>query len=171
MTPCLALFAARFRVLLQYRAAAWAGVITQVVFGLLIVSIRGAFYRNASSTPPLPYDQMVTYTWLGQALFAMAKRENAFFSSTVRIQTERGHLTCDSGPYRVVRHPGYLGMLMSLIAFPLVLNSYWAFLPAGMSAILLVARTVLEDRFLTESLPGYADFTRKTRRMLVPGLF
>ena len=59
---------------------------------------------------------------LGQVLFAVAKRENVFFSSTVRIQTERGHRVCDTGLYRLVRHPGYLGMLMSQLAFPLVMQ-------------------------------------------------
>jgi len=108
---------------------------------------------------------------LGQALFAIAKRENAFFSSTVRIQTERGHRTCDTGLYRVVRHPGYLGMLTSLLAFPLVMNSYWASVPAGFGAALLVVRTILEDRFLVAGLPGYADYTTRTRWVLLPGLF
>jgi protein-S-isoprenylcysteine O-methyltransferase Ste14 len=107
---------------------------------------------------------------LGQVLFALAKRENAFFSSTVRIQSERGHQVCETGPYRLVRHPGYLGMLMSLLAFPLVMNSYWAFIPAGIGAALLVVRTVLEDRTLAEELPGYVDYTRRTRWRLIPGL-
>ena len=108
---------------------------------------------------------------LGQVLFALAKRENAFFSSTVRIQAERNHQICDTGLYRVVRHPGYLGMLTSLLAFPLVMNSYWAFVPAGIGASVLVVRTVLEDRFLAEELPGYTDYTDRTRRKLIPGLF
>lgn len=107
----------------------------------------------------------------GQVLFAVAKRENAFFSSTVRIQTERGHRVCDTGLYRFVRHPGYLGMLMSLLAFPLVVNSYWAFVPAGIGAALLAVRTVLEDRFLVEELPGYKDYTNRTRWKLLPALF
>lgn len=107
----------------------------------------------------------------GQVLFAVAKRENAFFSSTVRIQTERGHRVCDRGPYRLVRHPGYLGMLASLLAFPLVMNSYWAFVPAGIGAALLVARTVFEDRLLAQQLPGYADYTKRTRWRLLPLLF
>jgi len=108
---------------------------------------------------------------LGQVLFALAKRENAFFSSTVRIQAERNHQICDTGLYRVVRHPGYLGMLTSLLAFPLVMNSYWAFVPAGIGASVLVVRTVLEDRFLAEQLPGYTEYTDRTRRKLIPGLF
>jgi protein-S-isoprenylcysteine O-methyltransferase Ste14 len=107
----------------------------------------------------------------GQLLFALAKRENAFFSSTVRIQTERGHQVCDAGLYRFVRHPGYLGMLMSSLAFPLVMNSYWAFLPAAIGAALLIVRTVLEDRFLVDALPGYAEYINRTRWRLLPGLF
>jgi protein-S-isoprenylcysteine O-methyltransferase Ste14 len=106
----------------------------------------------------------------GQLLFAMAKRENAFFSSTVRIQTKRGHKVCDAGLYRVVRHPGYLGMLISQLAFPLVMNSYWAFVPATIGAVVLAARTILEDRFLVEELPGYESYTNRTRWKLLPGL-
>jgi protein-S-isoprenylcysteine O-methyltransferase Ste14 len=108
---------------------------------------------------------------VGQVLFAVAKRENAFFSSTARIQPERGHRVCDTGLYRFVRHPGYLGMLISQLAFPLVMQSYWAFVPAGIGATLLVVRTVLEDRYLVEGLPGYVDYTNTTRWKLLPGLF
>jgi protein-S-isoprenylcysteine O-methyltransferase Ste14 len=107
----------------------------------------------------------------GQVLFAMAKRENAFFSSTVRIQTERGHQTCDTGLYGLVRHPGYLGMLLSMLGFPLVMNAYWAMIPVGVAAVLLVVRTLLEDRFLQGELPGYAEYARRTRWRLLPGIF
>jgi protein-S-isoprenylcysteine O-methyltransferase Ste14 len=107
----------------------------------------------------------------GQTVFAVAKRENEFFSSTVRIQTERGHRVRDTGLYRFVRHPGCLGMLISLLAFPLVMNSYWAFVPALLAAALLVARTVLEDRFLMRELEGYSDYAVQTSWRLVAGLF
>lgn len=107
----------------------------------------------------------------GQALFALARRENAFFSSTARIQSERGHRVCEAGPYRVVRHPGYLGMSVSLLAFPLVLQSYWALLPAAAGVLLLVTRTRLEDRFLLERLDGYAAYSARTRWRLVPGVY
>ena len=107
----------------------------------------------------------------GQVLFAVAKRENPFFSSTVRVQTERGHHVRDAGVYRVVRHPGYLGMLISLLAFPVVMNSYWAFVPAGVGAAVLTVRTVLEDRFLIRELPGYKDYAERTPWMLLPNLF
>jgi len=108
---------------------------------------------------------------LGQVLFAVARRQNAFFSSTVRIQTERGHRVCDAGLYRAVRHPGYLGMLMSLLAFPLVLNSFWAFVPAGIASMLLLARTWLEDRVLLDELSGYREYADNVRWRLIPGVF
>jgi len=107
----------------------------------------------------------------GQLLFAFAKRENEFFSSTVRIQSERGHHVCDTGLYRYVRHPGYLGLLMSLLAFPMVINSYWAFGPALLGAALLVVRTMMEDRMLVDELPGYRGYVARTRWRLVPGMF
>jgi len=108
---------------------------------------------------------------LGQIIFAVAKRQNAFFSSTVRVQSERGHRVCESGLYHYVRHPGYLGMLLSLLAFPLLINSYWAFVPAVFGAVLLLIRTMIEDRLLTEELPGYRDYVARTRWRLIPGIF
>ena len=107
----------------------------------------------------------------GQVVFAVAKRENTFFSSTVRIQADRGHRVCDTGVYRVVRHPGYVGMLLSLLAFPLVLEAYAAFAPAALGAALLVVRTWLEDRFLKERLAGYTAYAERTRWRLVPRVF
>lgn len=108
---------------------------------------------------------------LGQLIFALARRENDFFSSTVRIQSESGHQVSDTGLYHYVRHPGYLGMLLSLLAFPLVMNSYWAFIPVLLGLVLLILRTVLEDRFLVAQLAGYEDYAKETRWRLVPAIF
>ena len=107
----------------------------------------------------------------GQILFALAKRENAFFSSTVRIQAERNHRVCDTGLYLFVRHPGYLGLLLSQLAFPLVMNAYWAIIPTLLGVVLLMVRTLREDKFLVERLPGYAAYARTTRWRLFPGVF
>lgn len=107
----------------------------------------------------------------GQVLFAVARRQNAFFSSTVRLQAERGHTVCDRGVYRMVRHPGYAGMLLSVLAFPLVLNAYWAFVPALGAAAILVVRTRMEDQFLRQSLPGYDAYVQSTPWRLLPGVF
>lgn len=107
----------------------------------------------------------------GQLIFALAMRENAFFSSTVRIQVERGHSVCETGLYRLVRHPGYFGLLLSILAFPALMGSYWAFLPALASIGILIIRTVTEDRFLMNGLRGYKDYAARTSSRLIPGVF
>jgi protein-S-isoprenylcysteine O-methyltransferase Ste14 len=125
-----------------------------------------------SGNPPVLVNVIGALLLLGgQTLFAFAKRENSFFSSTVRIQSARNHRVCSTGPYRIVRHPGYTGMLMALFGFPLVMGSWWAFIPALACAALLVVRTIREDRFLSAELPGYQEYAEKTPSRLFPGLF
>jgi len=100
------------------------------------------------------------------ALRAMAV--NRFFSSVVRLQNERGHRTVTAGPYRLVRHPGYLGMLIAVFAECVVFGSLWAALPALAFAAVVLRRTALEDRFLRARLDGYADYATGVRYRLVP---
>jgi len=97
--------------------------------------------------------------------------ENRFFTSTVRIQTERGHQVCDSGPYRFVRHPGYAGSLLGVVGIPLALDALWAFVAAAFALVVSVVRTALEDRTLMENLPGYREYARRVRYRLFPGLW
>lgn len=97
--------------------------------------------------------------------------ENAFFSSHVRIQAERGHVVVSTGPYGVVRHPGYAGSVVSNLLMPIVLGSWCALAPAVAVAALLVWRTGKEDRFLTAGLPGYVDYAARVRYRLVPGVW
>lgn len=110
-------------------------------------------------------------TCTGQLLFLIAQKQNRFFSSTVRIQTDRGHTVCETGLYQTVRHPAYLGSLIQTLGFPLMFGSWWSIIPAGFSMVLLVTRTFLEDRTLIKELTGYAEYTRKTRYRLIPGLW
>lgn len=97
--------------------------------------------------------------------------ENAFFSGTVRIQTDRGHTVCDSGPYRIVRHPGYAGSLVAYLVMPLILDSTWGFIAAALLLIVTVIRTNLEDRTLQMELPGYREFSSRTKYRLFPGIW
>jgi len=108
---------------------------------------------------------------LGYAFAAWALAENRFFSSVVRIQTERGHTVCDSGPYRVVRHPGYAGNILALFGIVLALGSVWTLIPAVVASIIAVIRTVLEDQTLQEELPGYRDYARRVHYRLIPGIY
>jgi len=108
---------------------------------------------------------------LGYAFASWALAENRFFSSVVRIQTDRGHVVCDSGPYRFVRHPGYAGSILALFGIVLALGSVWTLIPAAVASIIAVIRTVLEDQTLQEELPGYRDYSRRVRYRLIPWIY
>jgi protein-S-isoprenylcysteine O-methyltransferase Ste14 len=108
---------------------------------------------------------------VGYALAVWALVENPFFSSTVRVQWERGHVVCDTGPYRIVRHPGYAGNMLPLAGIALALGSLWTLIPAVVAFIIAVIRTRLEDRTLQEELPGYRDYARRVRYRLIPGIY
>ena len=110
-------------------------------------------------------------TILGQVLFLAAKKENRFFSSVVRIQTERGQVVCDTGVYKIVRHPGYSGMMVSMLALPLITGSAWSIIPTVISIALLFLRTHLEDETLKNELPGYIEYTRTTKQKLIPKIW
>jgi protein-S-isoprenylcysteine O-methyltransferase Ste14 len=102
-------------------------------------------------------------------LWAMAS--NPFFATTVRIQNDRGHTVTNNGPYRLVRHPGYLGSVFYNLVAPLVLGSLWTFLPAALTIALIITRTGLEDRTLRAELPGYREYATVVRYRLIPGIW
>jgi protein-S-isoprenylcysteine O-methyltransferase Ste14 len=108
---------------------------------------------------------------LGYGLVGWAMVSNRFFSAIVRIQDDRGHAVASGGPYRYVRHPGYVGMITMLLVAPLVLGSLWAFIPAGLAACIFVVRTALEDRTLQEELEGYQDYVQRVSYRLLPGVW
>ena len=105
------------------------------------------------------------------ALVVWATASNSFFSQIVRIQPERAQTVVTGGPYRYVRHPAYLGAILYELAVPVLLASWWAFVASGLGALLLILRTVLEDRMLQAELKGYADYARQVRRRLLPGIW
>ncbi len=105
---------------------------------------------------------------IGQILFLTARKQNNFFSSVVRIQKDRGHFVCDTGLYKIVRHPGYLGMIFSLMGIPLITTSMWSIIPALIAIMLLLIRTFLEDKTLKLELEGYIEYSKKTRYKLIP---
>jgi protein-S-isoprenylcysteine O-methyltransferase Ste14 len=105
------------------------------------------------------------------ALSTWAMAVNAHFEMTMRIQDDRQHRVCTSGPYRIVRHPGYAAMLIGSIGYPLFLGSWWALIPGAAMIALFVVRTALEDCALQEELPGYKDYAAVTQYRLVPGVW
>lgn len=97
-----------------------------------------------------------------------AMRANRFYSSVVRVQSERGHSVITRGPYAIVRHPGYAASMLGAICGGLALGSWLAMIPTALFVALFVRRTLLEDRLLIAELPGYADYARRVRYRLIP---
>ena len=108
---------------------------------------------------------------LGLALFSWAMIANAYFSTVVRLQADRGHSVCTTGPYRAVRHPGYAGGILQGLAVPLLLGSLWALIPGILSGIMMTLRTAFEDRMLRAELPGYEAYAGRVRYRLLPGVW
>ena len=146
----------------------WLTFFTLAFLALYIIAGFDAV-RYEWSTMPLWLWPLGLVLWLsGNVLFTWSMGVNPFFEKTVRIQTERGHRVIDTGPYSFVRHPGYLGFFGWSLSVPLLLGSWWAFLPALLCIITLIIRTALEDRTLQEELTGYREYVRKVRYRLIP---
>ena len=107
---------------------------------------------------------------IGYLFATWAMMTNQFFSSTVRIQTERGHHVIQTGPYSVVRHPGYSGSLIGTLGISLLLGSLWSFIPFIVMAVVVFVRAQKEDDTLQAELEGYREYTQKTRYRLIPGI-
>jgi protein-S-isoprenylcysteine O-methyltransferase Ste14 len=108
---------------------------------------------------------------IGQAGFSWAMVSNPYFSTSVRIQRERGHQVARRGPYRFVRHPGYAAFIVFNLGGPPALGSVWAFVPVGVEICLIILRTVLEDRTLRTELEGYEAYASEVRYRLIPGVW
>jgi protein-S-isoprenylcysteine O-methyltransferase Ste14 len=157
-------------------AKAWDKVLAPLMavsIGYPMVIVAGLDHRyNWSPEFPL-WLNVIGFILIafGYAFAAWALVENRFFYSVVRIQTDRGQVVCDSGPYRFVRHPGYAGNILALFGIVLALGSVWTLIPAAVATIIAVIRTVLEDQTLQEELPGYLDYSKRVRYRLIPGIY
>jgi protein-S-isoprenylcysteine O-methyltransferase Ste14 len=107
----------------------------------------------------------------GTAITTWAQAVNRFFEPGVRIQTERGHHVVDTGPYAIIRHPGYFAACLLFPGIALALGSWWALIPAAFAALLIIIRTEWEDRMLHAKLDGYAAYAKRVRFRLIPGVW
>ncbi len=153
----------------------WDKIVSSLVgaCGLAILVVAGLDERlgwtHAYTLPTQAAGALVIA--IGYGFFGWAMASNKFFAVTVRIQSERGHTVQNGGPYQLVRHPAYLGMILYSLGTPALLDSVPAFLPALLLAVLMIVRTNLEDDTLKRELPGYAEFCQQTRYRLVPGIW
>ena len=107
----------------------------------------------------------------GSLIGTWAMLANRFFSSQVRIQTDRGHKVVNQGPYQYVRHPGYAGGLLSWLASPILFSSYWMVIPTILAITANVIRTSKEDQTLQNELPGYKEYAQAVTYRLLPGIW
>ena len=122
-----------------------------------------------SDVPPLVVLAADLLVMLGYGLFVQVLRENQYAARTVQV--EQGQRVISSGPYALVRHPMYLGVVLMCLASPLALGSYWALLPALLIVPILVARIINEEKVLERDLNGYAAYTQQTHYRLLPGVW
>jgi len=108
---------------------------------------------------------------LSTILLNWAMAVNPYFEPTVRIQKDRGHKAISSGPYKIVRHPGYLAGILYTLSMPLIIGSVFTFIPVGIYAVFFIIRTSLEDRTLHEELDGYAEYAQQVKYRLFPGIW
>lgn len=140
---------------------------------ILFMGLAGLDHRMGWSAhvPSAALGAAVVLIVAGAALASWAMATNPFFSAVVRLQQDRGQYVVASGPYVLVRHPGYAGSLLHTLAAPVMLDSGTAWIPALLSAALIVWRTAREDRLLREGLPGYAAYAERTPHRLLPGIW
>lgn len=150
---------------LAWNVAFWPLMAALAIVGGLQHGVRG------SSLPGWGWPAGLAVVAAGFALSAWAMGTNPWFEGTVRIQAEVGHRVFEGGPYRFVRHPGYLGLVLWALGTPLLVRSGWALGAAVVAAGWVVLRAALEDATLKRELPGYEDYARRTRFRLVPGVW
>jgi protein-S-isoprenylcysteine O-methyltransferase Ste14 len=160
---------------IQAGTKSWDRILAPLVaLGPLALWAVAALDIRAHWPPPVPVwwsAVALVVCLLGIAFTGWAMLSNRFFAGTVRIQSDRGHVVVDRGPYRIVRHPGYLGALVFTLASPVALGSWWAVVPAVLVVAVLIVRTALEDRVLRAELEGYAAYAGRIRSRLLPGIW
>ncbi len=150
-------------------AALIAGALTTSHFAIAGLDV-GRFHWSNSVPAELEWAALAVLA-ASLALAQWASRVNRFFSSVVRIQSERGHYVVSSGPYAYVRHPGYAGAIGVALSSGVALGSWLSILPSLLGVALLVRRIPREECVLREELPGYASYQGSVRYRLVPGLW
>ena len=139
-----------------------------LIFMFIVAGLDSGRYQWSSHIHWSLYVLGIVLTIAGQLLFIIAQKQNKFFSSVMRIQTEREHTVCETGLYTVVRHPAYLGSLIQTLGFPILFGSLWSIIPVSFTILLLLIRTYLEDKTLINELNGYREYTHKTRYKIIP---
>jgi protein-S-isoprenylcysteine O-methyltransferase Ste14 len=146
-------------------------IYTLLLISQLIISGLDAV-RFGWSHVPISVKILAFFIYVPAMSFGLsAMVHNSYLSQYIRIQEDRGHQVCSTGPYRWVRHPMYVGVIMVFLCTPLALGSLWSYIPAGLIIILFVIRTDLEDKTLQQELTGYLEYSEQVKYRLIPGIW
>jgi len=147
------------------------GIYPVLLLAMLVISALDSGRFGWSNVPM----RVRILGWIGLGIAGIivwwVMSANPFASRWVRIQEDRGHTVIMEGPYRYVRHPMYVGIIIFVISVPILLDSWWGLFPGVATGLLFVYRTVLEERTLLLNLPGYADYALRVRYRLIPGIW
>jgi protein-S-isoprenylcysteine O-methyltransferase Ste14 len=146
----------------------WVAIVPVLTFGNLVVMGFDAVRFQWSFMPFLLAILGIVILIPACVIATWAMAVNKFFEWTVRIQDDRQQYVCTSGPYKIMRHPGYAGLIISILAYPLILGSWWGFVLSGILTIIIVIRTALEDRTLQNEMPGYREYAKQVKYRLIP---
>jgi protein-S-isoprenylcysteine O-methyltransferase Ste14 len=151
------------------KAILWISTVVFIPY-LLLPGLDAIRYQWSSV--PLPI-RAFGFIGIGLSLVLIFRvmRENTYLSRFVEIQKERGHRVITTGPYRYIRHPMYVGVIILFYCLPLALGSLWTLIPTVLLTALIVVRTHLEDKTLHEELDGYKAYAEKVRYRLIPGIW
>ncbi|HEX3047434.1 MAG TPA: isoprenylcysteine carboxylmethyltransferase family protein [Bacillota bacterium] len=153
----------------------WDRILTGITiipfFGVFLICGLDQRFGWTGPTPFWVHDSGIILLAIGCAIFTWSMISNRFFSTEVRIQAERNHTVATAGPYKIVRHPGYVGFILQYLSIPLMLGGLWGLIPAGIIAILFIIRTSREDATLQNELTGYREYACKVKFRILPGIW
>lgn len=138
---------------------------------ILLAAVDGGRFRWSGEVPLAVIVIAYILFLFGNGLASWAVAANPFFSSESRIQQERRQKVTYQGPYRFIRHPGYLAAILMWPVTGLVLASWWAAISGLLASLMMFIRTALEDRMLQKELAGYQEYVQQVRYRLFPGIF
>jgi protein-S-isoprenylcysteine O-methyltransferase Ste14 len=160
---------------IRHNAKTWDQVLTRLIaVGPMVMLIVAGFDKRFGWCPQIPFAIQISAVIMaigGYILSGWAMISNAFYSPVVRIQKEREHRVISEGPYRIIRHPGYTGGIIAFLATPLILSSFWTFIPAVLTITTVIVRTALEDHTLKNELEGYTEYSHHVDYRLIPGIW
>jgi protein-S-isoprenylcysteine O-methyltransferase Ste14 len=153
----------------------WDRMLSSVIsVPTILMYVFSGLDRRFNGTGDIPDIINITglvFIFLGSMLFTWSMVSNKFFTTLVRLQTDRQHTVVTDGPYKYIRHPGYVGYIIFTLATPIALGAFWGLVFSGIIVILLIVRTALEDSTLKKELPGYAEYTENVKYKLIPFLW